>query len=268
MDGPTMTSKHEVAPRTYEIASYFPVPTIGILPVNAFVIEGDEPVLVDTGLSALQDAFLASIAEVIDIERIRWIWLSHVDPDHTGNLAAVVERAPGARVITNFLGMGKMALLGLPLKRILLLEPGSRLDAGDRQLVPVHPPYYDAPETTGFFDTRTRALFTADAFGALLEEPADEARAIAHARLREGLATWSAVDSPWLAQTDRKSFAGSLSAITRLAPSVLLSSHLPSARGMTERLVEILGEACSRPAEEATMVGEIDRLLTIDPATP
>ena len=33
-------------------------------------------------------------------------WLSHTDADHIGNLVAVLERAPRAQVVTNFLGMG------------------------------------------------------------------------------------------------------------------------------------------------------------------
>jgi hypothetical protein len=37
------------------------------------------------------------------------------------------------------------------------------------------PPTYDAPETTGLFDTKTRVLFSADSFGGLFEDRVDRA---------------------------------------------------------------------------------------------
>jgi flavorubredoxin len=187
MEAPTMIGAHQIAPDTTSLSSYFPLPGLGLLPVNAFVIKAAEPVLVDTGLSALRQPFLQALAQTIDPEAIRWIWLSHMDADHLGNLEEVLAIAPQAKVVTNFLGMGKMMLRHFDVSRVQLLEPGMTIDAGDRKLVPLKPAYYDAPETVGFFDTRTRVLFAADAFGALLQEPQDEAAAIAPQALDDGM---------------------------------------------------------------------------------
>ena len=243
MQGPVMTGTRQVAPGTFEISSYLPVPGHGILPVNAFVLRGPEPVLVDTGLAALEAPFLDQLEQVVDPADIRWIWLSHMDADHLGNLAAVLERAPRARVVTNFLGAGKMTLMQRPTERLHVLQPGERLALPDREIVPLRPPYYDAPETTGFFDTATRALFTADSFGALMQAPAEEAAAIPPGELRHGMVTWSAIDAPWLDQMDAGCFGRSLAAIERLDPNVILSGHLPTARGLTRRLTGHLAEA-------------------------
>src|SRR5207344_137616 len=101
------------------------------------------------------------------------------DADHLGSLRAVLARAPKAMVVTNFVGMAKMMLLGQDVSRVHMLEPGKWLDAGDRRLVPIRPPVYDAPETMGFVDTRTRVLFSADAFGAVLPEAVDTVAAVA-----------------------------------------------------------------------------------------
>jgi hypothetical protein len=54
MQAPTMIGARQVAPDTISLSSYCPLPGLGILPVNAFVIEAAQPVLVDTGLSALR----------------------------------------------------------------------------------------------------------------------------------------------------------------------------------------------------------------------
>ena len=73
----------------------------------------------------------------------------------------------------------------MPPERVHLLNPGQRLSVGDRDLLAVRPPTFDAPETTGVFDTRSRALFTADCFGALLAEPAERVRDLLAAELLE-----------------------------------------------------------------------------------
>ncbi|MDN3521114.1 MBL fold metallo-hydrolase [Halomonas ramblicola] len=234
------------------LPAFLPLPGMGGLAVNAFLHKGAEPVLVDTGLAALGDAFAAALEAEIDLADLRWIWLSHTDADHIGNLSRLLARAPRARVVTNFLGMGKMGLLGLDTDRVYLLEPGARLALGDRELVPLRPPYYDAPETLGFLDTRSRALFAVDSFGALLPEPADSVAAIEASTLRDGLVTWSAIDAPWLATTDRIALGRSLRALERLAPATVLSGHLPVAEGGIAALTALVHDAwCAGPSAGA-----------------
>lgn len=256
MESPTLVGTSQVAADTHEITSFMPVADQGVIAVNAFLIRGRQPVLVDTGLAALRSDFIAALETLIDPHELRWIWLSHMDADHIGNLAAVLERAPHARILTNFLGMAKMMLAGLPIDRVRVLEPGARLDAGDRELVPLRPPYYDAPETVGFFDTRTRTLFAADAFGALLGAPASTAREIDADELRDGIAAWSSIDAPWLAGTERRLLLRMLDAIEQLDPAAILSAHLPAARGMTAELLRHVADACSA-AESATQAVEV-----------
>ena len=126
--------------------------------------------------------------------------------------------------------MGKMMLRHFDVSRVHLLEPGITIDAGDRTLVPLQPAYYDAPETVGFFDTHSRVLFSADAFGTLLKEPQDEAAAITPQALHDGMIAWTAIDAPWLGMVDRTAFGRALASIERLDPAAIISGHLPVAR--------------------------------------
>jgi flavorubredoxin len=170
------------------IGNHLTVPGLGVLACNAFVIHASEPVLVDTGVVAGRESFLAALRQALDPAVLRWIWITHMDPDHIGNLADVLALAPRARVVTNFLGMAKMGLLGLPAERAYLVNPGQALDAGDRRLLALRPPVFDAPETMALFDGRTRVLYSADAFGAVLERPIAAAEDAASS-LRDGLIT-------------------------------------------------------------------------------
>jgi flavorubredoxin len=97
-------------PEISVLGDYLEVPSLGFLPVNAFVIHAAQPVVVDTGLGLPDRDFVDSPAAVIDPADVRWIWLTHPDRDHTGGLFSLIDAAPQARVVTTFAGAG-MAML-------------------------------------------------------------------------------------------------------------------------------------------------------------
>ena len=227
---PVLHQPQRVTDAWTALPSWLPVPGLGALPINAFLLKGPEPMLVDTGLGALADPLAESLEAEIDPEDLRWIWLSHTDADHIGNLDRILALAPNATVVTNFLGAGKMGMLGAgDPSRLRLLNPGEVFEVGGRRLHQVKPPYYDAPETMGFFDETDRVFFAADAFGALLPGSVGTIDEIPTEALREGLVAWSSVDAPWLAQMDRESLGQTLQMLDALRPAHVLSGHLPVA---------------------------------------
>jgi flavorubredoxin len=244
MDKPTMFEPYKAAADIDVVHSYFPIPGLGIVPVNAFVLKATQPVLVDTGLVPLSDEFMEKLSSVIDPADLHWLWLTHTDQDHIGSLWRVLEAAPNLRIITTYLGVGKMSLFApLPMDRIYLLNPGQSIDVGDRKLTAVKPPSYDAPETTGFYDPKTAAFFSSDCFGALMSDPVDNAAGMGADKLRKAMVFWATVDAPWLHAVDRILFAKNLDHIRKLSPKLVLSAHLPVAHEMTEELLENLRAA-------------------------
>jgi flavorubredoxin len=243
MDRPTMFEPVEAAPDVVALPSYFPLPGLGLLPVNAFVLKAAEPVLVDAGLICLSDQFMENLSSVIDPADLKWLWLTHADQDHVGSVFRVLDAAPDLRVITTYLGAGKMSLReALPMDRIYFLNPGQSITVGDRTLTAVRPPSFDAPETTGFYDPKAHAFFCADAFGAPLSEPASAADAVAWEDLQRGMVLWGTVDSPWLHMVDGAAFRKTLEGVREAQPELVLSGHLPVARGMTDTLLDCLAE--------------------------
>jgi flavorubredoxin len=232
MDAPSFIGAKRVAPDTTSFRSFAPIPGLGILPINAHLIHAKEPVLVDTSWVGVSADYLKALQEVIDPEDLKWIWISHTDLDHVFNLEAVMDMAPNAKVVIAGLGAAKFGLRGnFDMSRLHVLEAGQRLDVGDRELVSVKPVIYDAPETNGFFDTRTRVLFSADAFGALLDGPREETAEIPESVLRDGQTAWASVDAPWLGWVDKAMFSALISDVERLDPSTIISGHLPATSG-------------------------------------
>ena len=154
------------------------------------------------------------------------------------------------RVITSFLGVGIMSLSApLPMDRVYLINPGQSIDVGDRSLSAVRPPAFDNPITVGLQDERSGIFFSSDCFGALLDEVPESAEDVSAEALRQGQVFWATVDSSWLHKVDRSVFASELDHIRGLEPTMVLSSHLPAARGSSvERLLGALAAVPDAPA--------------------
>jgi flavorubredoxin len=261
MDAPSFIGARRVATDTTTFRSFGPIPGLGILPINAHLIHAKEPVLVDTSWVGVSDAYLKAVGEVIDPTDLKWIWISHTDLDHVFNLERVMEMAPNAKVVIAGLGAAKFGLRGdFDMSRLHVLEAGQRLDVGDRELVSIKPVIYDAPETNGFFDTKTRVLFSADAFGALLDGPREEIADIPESVLRDGQTAWASVDAPWLGWADKAMFGALLSDIEKLDPSSIISGHLPVASGpmihtVLENLIGSMGASRFGGPDRETIEG-------------
>lgn len=234
-----MTTSYRAAPDIDVLTTNFPVPGYGIIPVNAFVLHGPEPILVDTGVAVEREDFLSALQTVIDPADLKWIWLTHTDFDHIGGLSQLLAENSDIRVITTFLGVGIMSTFDpLPLDRVNLVNPGQSITVGDRTLTAVKPPVFDNPSTTGFYDQKSGALFSSDCFGALLQAVPTDASDLTDDELRAGEIFWATVDSPWLHRVDRGLFKGELDRIRQIEPTMILSSHLPAAPGsMMERML-------------------------------
>lgn len=231
------------------LTSDYPVPGLGLVPLNAFLLRGSEPLLVDTGSVADSGDFLTVLRSLIDPRELRWIFLTHTDFDHIGSLTPLLAECPQLRLISTFLGVGILGLARpLPLDRVHLLNPGETLALGDRTITVIRPPTFDNPCTTGFIEAKSGALFSSDSFGALLAKVPQRASDLSEAELRQGQRFWATVDSPWLHSVDRAAYARDLARTAALQPSLLLSSHLPPAPGtLLPQMLDTLASAPDAP---------------------
>ena len=223
----------------YVIPSHAPVPGLGLLSINAFVIKGKEPVLVDTGMPIDREEFLKALWSLVDPQNLRWVVMTHEDIDHAGNLQEILEAAPNARLVTNFIGVGKLtAVWEVPLPRVYLLNHGQSLDVGDRKLTALRPPVFDAPETSAIFDSKENTLFSADSFGAFIPTYTEDAADIPEADFMRGFNIWNQANHPWTWMVDRSKFEQGVEAVLKLRPDTILSAHLPAAHGHAESFAE------------------------------
>jgi hypothetical protein len=223
------------------LPSFFPIPGMGFLAVNAFVIKAQEPVLVDTGMGIDGPEFMKALESVIDPEDLRWIWLTHDDADHTGNLKKIIEAAPNARLAANSLAVLRCSTAWtVPMNRVYWLNPGDTIKAGDHELVAVRPPIFDNPTTIGVYDKKSEAFFSADFFGAIIPLPARDVQDLAETELAQGMISWASADSPWVHLVESGKFSKELDQIRQIDPKKIFSAHLPPASGKTQYLLKLI----------------------------
>jgi len=228
------------------LPAHFPVPGAGFLPVNAFVIKAQEPVLVDTGMGIDSEEFMKALKSVIDPRDLKWVWLTHDDADHTGNLQRVLEAAPNARLAAYSLAVLRMSTAGpVAMDRVYWLNPGDSIRVGDRKLTAVRPPLFDNPTTIGLYDDKSEAFFSADCFGAIIPSPVRSINDLAEGDLAQGMAGWASLDNPWVHMVKSDEFSSSLDKIRRIDPKMIFSAHLPPATGKTEQFLELLAQVPS-----------------------
>ena len=236
-----MDKPHQLTPDIEVLPAHFPIPGMGFLPVNAFVIKATEPVLVDTGMGMDSEAFMKALRSVINPQDLRWVWLTHDDADHTGSLRKVLEAAPSARLAVNALGMLRMSSAWqVPMDRVYWLNSGDSIRVGDRRLTAVRPPLFDNPTTIGVYDDKSEAFFSADFFGGIIPSPAQNAEDVTEGDLAQGMISWASADSPWVHMVESKRFGRELAKIRQIAPKMVFSAHLAPARGNTAKLLELL----------------------------
>jgi flavorubredoxin len=236
-----MDKPHQAMPGVEVLPAHFPIPGAGFLPVNAFVIKAKEPVLVDTGMGIDSEEFMKALEAIINPQDLKWVWLTHDDLDHTGNIRKVLEAAPSARLAANSLAVLRMSTAwSVPLHRVYWLNSGDSIRAGDRKLTAIRPPLFDNPTTLGIYDDKSEVFFSADCFGAIIPSPAQNADDVTEGDLAQGIISWASGDNPWVHMVEPTVFSKALDRIRQMAPKMIFSAHLPPAQGKTEQFLELL----------------------------
>jgi len=234
-----MEAPYRAGDDTYVISSYGPFLGFGVLAINWFLIQAEEPILIDTGMPIEREEYLNTLWSLIDPEDLKWVFLTHDDNDHAGNVRQVMEAAPNARLVTSFIAVMRMSdVWAAPLDRVLLLNPGQSFNAGDRQLTAVRPPVFDSPATTGLFDAKTGILFSSDSFGAILPGPAQDINEVPEAAFIEGFNLFNRINHPWCPTlVDQTKFDRVLQGLREFQPKTILSCHAPAPHGRTDFLL-------------------------------
>jgi flavorubredoxin len=196
------------------------------------VIRGAEPVLVDTGAPAVRPQWLEAAWSVVDPMDVRWVFLTHDDRDHSGNLLPILAACPNATLLTTWFSIGRMAEeWETPLNRCRFMNDGDTVDVGDRTLVAKRPPLYDNPTTRALFDPKTSVLWSVDTFATNVPAPMPYIGELSDNEFRDGQFFGGRLVSPWAALLDSQNFQAVVNETQRFGAEVIAGCHSPVLRG-------------------------------------
>ncbi|WP_214366143.1 MBL fold metallo-hydrolase [Pseudonocardia sp. H11422] len=200
--------------------------------LNSMVIQGAEPVIVDTGSARNREAWLQDVFGLVDPQDVRWVFLTHDDSDHTGNLSQVMDACPNATLVCSWTIVERFAnAYDFDLSRCRWVNDGESFDAGDRTLVAVRPPVYDSPATRGLFDTSTGVYWAADAFASPVPggpggSPVDDVADLDPEAWWGGMVMFGLhALSPWLSMVQKRKYAQSVRQVRAHGMATIASGH-------------------------------------------
>ena len=219
--------------------------------LNSMVIRGREPMIVDTGTPANRAQWLEDAFSLVEPEDVRWVFVSHDDVDHSGNLDEVMTACPNATLICTWAMVERHTnCFDFPLERCRWVMDGESIDIGDRTLQAVRPPVYDSPTTRGLFDPTTGVYWAVDTFATPLPDPAMGIAELDPEFWEFGLGLFAlGAVSPWLSMVDPTKYSRYVDRSQSLDITTIAACHSPVIEG------EFIDKAFAR----------IRELPTIDP---
>jgi flavorubredoxin len=133
---------------------------------NAYLVKGPgKTALIDSVEPTLAKDLFGNLEE-LGVTTIDYVVCHHAEQDHSGAIPAVLERFPGARVVTNQKCADLLAShLRVPPARCDIITDGAVLDLGGKTLQFMFAPWVHWPETMLSFLVEDKVLFTCDFFG-------------------------------------------------------------------------------------------------------
>ncbi len=240
----------KVAAETFVIRAATPSVGDTSTSLNSMLIRGAEPIVVDTSIVTARETWFADLFSLVEPDEVRWILVTHLDSDHSGNMLEALAQCPNAKLVTTpGESFRVVASFGVDPARIRLVDFAEPFETADRQLHSVRPPVYDSPYTRAVFDRATGVYYASDALCTPMPaEPVDRLGDIAPEVWREGMARFHyAALCPWLALADDEAFGREVQALAHLQPSAIVGAHSPLIDGPTiEQALSNLAELPSR----------------------
>ena len=144
---------------------------------NSYLIMDEKVALMDTVDARKTDEWLVNVEKELEGRTIDYVVIQHMEPDHSGSLAVILDKYPNATVVGNaktFVFFGQFFEYDLT-GRMLEVKEGDTLSLGSHTLQFFMAPMVHWPEVMVTYDSADKTLFSADGFGKFGALDADEA---------------------------------------------------------------------------------------------
>lgn len=144
---------------------------------NSYLICDDKVAVMDSVDAHFTDEWITKIAAALGERTPDYLVVQHMEPDHSGSVAAFAQAYPGTTIVASAQAFNMMkAYFGTDYAdRRVVVKEGDTLPLGTHTLHFVTAPMVHWPEVIMTYDDADKVLFSADAFGKFgalgVEEP-------------------------------------------------------------------------------------------------
>ena len=134
---------------------------------NSYLLLDEKTVLLDGVDNAIIEQFWQNLTAVLDGRQLDYLVINHLEPDHCHPIPELLRRYPGLTIVANkkaFTMLDQFYEVELE-GRLLEVKEGDQLQTGKHNLTFYFAPMVHWPEVMVTYDSTSKILFSADAFG-------------------------------------------------------------------------------------------------------
>ncbi|RKI29641.1 FprA family A-type flavoprotein [bacterium 1xD8-6] len=134
---------------------------------NSYVILDEKTAVMDTVDKRGMEEWEANLLNALDGRKVDYLVVQHLEPDHAGSIARLVELFPDVTLVGNAKTFSMMPqFFDFPLEgHTLTVKEGDTLSLGEHTLTFVMAPMVHWPEVMVSYESTEKILFSADGFG-------------------------------------------------------------------------------------------------------
>jgi flavorubredoxin len=129
-------------------------------------VQDEKTALVDTVKAPFAGELVSNIAEIIDLEKLDYIIVNHVEMDHSSSLPIVAKLAKNAKIFSTVRGKEELIKhYGHEFDRVETVKSGDELKLGKKTLKFLEAPMLHWPDSMFTYIAEDKILLPNDAFG-------------------------------------------------------------------------------------------------------
>lgn len=135
---------------------------------NSYLIKDEKNVVMDTIDKRKTNEWLENLDKALNGEKVDYLVVSHLEPDHAYNIGALAEKFPDMKIIGNaktFAFMPQFFDIKNLDERKIVVEEGTEINIGKHTLQFFMAPMVHWPEVMVTYEKTEKIIFSADGFG-------------------------------------------------------------------------------------------------------
>ena len=134
---------------------------------NSYVIMDDKIAVMDSVDARAEKSWFENLDNILGGRLPDYLVVSHLEPDHAGNIQKFMEKYPQAQIVVNAKSLSMLPqFFTLDMSgRSVVVKEGDELNLGTHTLTFVMAPMVHWPEVMVSYEKTEKVLFAADAFG-------------------------------------------------------------------------------------------------------